>query len=96
MKSEVTVSSPTSSSRIDRRTLLKGAAAGVAATTSRRRLEALDLRRAGVPAGHDDRLRRDRRDDAPQIQPLIDEYQAANNVTIEAAAESLRQTSRRS
>ena len=72
----------TTASRIDRRTLLKGTTAGVAATTlstvSKRSTFAAPAFLQGstivfaVPTDH-----------APLIQPLLDEYQAANNVTIQ-------------
>ena len=81
MKPEVTVSSPTSSSRIDRRTLLKGAAAGVAATSlgvaSKRSTFAAPAFLQGSSF-----VFAVSSDNQPQIQPLIDDYQAANNVTI--------------
>ena len=73
---------PTLASRIDRRTVLKGAAAGVAATTlgtvSKRSTFAAPafLQGTTIVFGVTS-------DDAPKIQPLLDEYQAANNVTIE-------------
>ena len=81
MESKVT-SSSTMPSRIDRRTILKGAAAGVAASTlgtvSNRSTFAAPAFLQGttfvfaVPTDH-----------APLIQPILDEYQAANNVTIQ-------------
>src|SRR5215210_5765648 len=74
---------PTMGSRINRRTILKGAAAGVAATTlgtvSKRSTFAAPAFLQGttlVFALQDT--------DAPSFQPLIDDYAKANNVTIEA------------
>src|SRR5688572_15066822 len=72
----------TSTSRLHRRHLLKGAAAGVAATAlggaSKRSTFAAPafLQSTNLVFAISD-------EDAPKIQPLIDEYQAANNVTIE-------------
>jgi multiple sugar transport system substrate-binding protein len=72
----------TSTSRIDRRNLLKGAAAGAAATAlggvSKRSTFAAPafLQSTNLVFAISD-------GDAPKIQPLVDEYQAANNVTIE-------------
>src|SRR5688500_20138032 len=81
MESEVK-SNSTMASRIDRRTILKGAAAGVAATTlgtaSRRSSFA-------APAFHQGStiIFGLTSDDAAKVQPLLDDYQAANNVTIQ-------------
>src|SRR4051794_26407589 len=76
-------SNPTMQSRIDRRTILKGAAAGVTAMTlgpvSKRSTFAAPAFLQGttlVFALQDT--------DAPSFQPLIDDYAKANNVTIEA------------
>src|SRR5215212_288000 len=68
--------------RLHRRNLLKGTAAGIAATAlggaSRRSTFAAPafLQSTNLVFAISD-------GDAPKIQPLIDEYQAANNVTIE-------------
>jgi multiple sugar transport system substrate-binding protein len=82
METKIT-SNPTVASRIDRRTILKGAAVGVAATTlgtvSKRSTFAAPAFLQGttlVFALQDT--------DAPSFQPLIDDYAKANNVTIEA------------
>jgi multiple sugar transport system substrate-binding protein len=81
MKSKAT-SRSTTPSRIDRRTILKGAAAGVAASTlgtvSKRSTFAAPafLQGGAIVLGVTS-------DDAPKIQPLLDDYQAANNVTIQ-------------
>ena len=84
MKSNVKLkeASPTIPSRFDRRTILKSAGAGVAATAlgtvSKRSTFAAPAFLQGttivfaVPTDH-----------APLIQPILDEYQAANNVTIQ-------------
>jgi len=79
---ETMESNPTVASRIDRRTVLKGAAAGVAATTlgpvSKRSTFAAPAFLQGtnlVFALTDG--------NAPQVQPLVDDYAKANNVTIE-------------
>jgi multiple sugar transport system substrate-binding protein len=67
---------------IDRRTMLKGAAAGVAATG----LTALSKQSTfGAPAFLQGStiVLAVTSDDGPKIQPLLDEYQAANNVTIQ-------------
>src|SRR5215217_4374626 len=75
-------SNPSMPSRIDRRTIFKGAAAGVAATTlgtvSKRSTFASPafLQGSTIILGVTS-------DDAPKIQPLLDDYQAANNVTIQ-------------
>jgi multiple sugar transport system substrate-binding protein len=82
MKPEATNSTPATSSRIDRRTLLKGAGAGVAAAglgvASKRSAFAAPafLQGSTIVFALTD-------GDAPRIQPLVDEYAAANNVTIE-------------
>ena len=74
---------PTMPSRIDRRTILKGAAAGVAATTlgtvSKRSTFAAPafLQGTTIVFGADDATTR------RKVQPLLDDYQAANNVTIQ-------------
>src|SRR5918995_1865501 len=81
MESKVT-SRSTTPSRIDRRTILKGAATGVAATTlgtvSKRSTFAAPafLQGGTIVLGVTS-------DDAPKIQPLLDDYQSANNVTIQ-------------
>jgi len=73
---------PTSASRIDRRTVLKGAAAGVAGTTlgavSKRSTFAAPafLQGSTVIFGLTT-------PDAPKVQPLIDDYQGTNNVTVQ-------------
>ena len=84
MKSNVKLkeASPTIPSRFDRRTILKSAGAGVAATAlgtvSKRSTFAAPAFLQGTtivfaaPTDH-----------APLIQPILDEYQAANNVTIQ-------------
>src|SRR5215204_2765523 len=81
MKTRIT-SNPTVTSRIDRRTILKGAAAGVAATTlgtvSKRSTIAAPAFLQGSTV-----ILAVTSDDAPKIQPLLDDYQAANNVTIQ-------------
>ena len=82
MKPEPTVSTSTPSSRIDRRTLLKGAGAGAAAAglglASKRSTFAAPafLQGTTIVFTLTD-------GDAPRIQPLLDDYSAANNVTIE-------------
>jgi multiple sugar transport system substrate-binding protein len=74
--------SPTLASRIDRRTVLKGAAAGVVATTldsvSKRSTFAAPafLQGSTVIFGLTS-------EDAAKVQPLIDDYQAANNATVQ-------------
>src|SRR5215213_5366399 len=81
METEIT-SNPTVASRINRRNILKGAAAGVAATTlgpiSKRSTFAAPafLQGSTIVLGVTS-------DDAPKVQPLLDDYQAANNVTIQ-------------
>jgi multiple sugar transport system substrate-binding protein len=81
MKSKAT-SRSTTPSRIDRRTILKGAAAGVAASTlgivSKRSTFAAPAFLQGSTV-----ILAVTSDDAPKIQPLLDDYQAANNVTIQ-------------
>src|SRR5829696_6375569 len=73
---------PTVAPRIDRRTVLKGAAAGFAATTlgpiSKRSTFAAPafLQGTNLVFALTDR-------NAPQVQPLVDDYAKANNVTIE-------------
>src|SRR5215204_4526486 len=73
---------PTSASQIDRRTILKGAAAGVAATAlgpvSKRSTFAAPafLQGSTVIFGLTS-------EDAPKVQPLIDEYQGVNNATVQ-------------
>jgi multiple sugar transport system substrate-binding protein len=83
MKRETPVSSPTTPAKLDRRSVLKGAAAGVAATAlgpvSKRSTFAAPAFLQGttiVFALQDT--------DAPSFQPLIDDYAKANNVTIDA------------
>src|SRR5215211_7253224 len=82
MESKLKEANPTSALQIDRRTILKGAAAGVAATTlgpiSKRSTFASPafLQGSTVIFGLTS-------PDAAKVQPLIDEYQAANNVTIQ-------------
>ena len=63
MKSKVKLkeASPTMPSRIDRRTILKGAAAGVAATTLGTVSKRSTFAAPAFLAGDDDRLRRDHR-----------------------------------
>ena len=82
MKSNVTASTSTARSRIDRRTLVKSTAAGVAATSlgavSKRSSFAAPAYLQGTTI-----VFAVSTDNAPQIQPLIDEYSSANNVTIE-------------
>jgi multiple sugar transport system substrate-binding protein len=82
MESKVKEANPTTKSRIDRRTILKGAAAGVAATTlgtvSKRSTFATPAYLQGSTF-----VFAITSDDAPKIQPLLDDYQAANNVTIQ-------------
>ena len=72
MESKVT-SRPTTPSRIDRRTILKGAAAGVAATTlgtvSKRSTFATPAYLQGSTF-----VFALTSDDAPKVQPLIDDY----------------------
>jgi multiple sugar transport system substrate-binding protein len=68
--------------RIDRRTVLKGTAAGIAATG----LGSLAKRSTfAAPAFHQGTtiVLAVTSDDGPKIQPLLDEYQTANNVTIQ-------------
>jgi multiple sugar transport system substrate-binding protein len=81
MKRKFTVSN-SRPSRIDRRSLLKGAAAGAAATAlttvSKRSTFALPAYLQGTTI-----VLSVTSDDAPKIQPLLDDYQAANNVTIQ-------------
>jgi multiple sugar transport system substrate-binding protein len=75
-------SNPTMASRTDRRTMLKGAAAGVAATT----LGTVSKRSTfAAPAFHQGTTIVFALTDgnAPQVQPLVDEYAQANNVTVE-------------
>ena len=82
MEPKVSGSTLTMPSRIDRRTILKGAAAGVATTT----LGAVSKRSTfAAPAFHQGAsfVLAVTSDNAPQIQPLLDDYQAANNVTIQ-------------
>jgi multiple sugar transport system substrate-binding protein len=83
MKPETTISTPTTPAKLDRRSVLKGAAAGVAATAlapvSKRSTFAAPAFLQGttiVFALQDT--------DAPSFQPLIDDYAKANNVTIDA------------
>jgi multiple sugar transport system substrate-binding protein len=84
MVSEVTV--PTAASvpaaRVDRRTLLKGAAAGAAASTlgavSKRSTFAAPAFLQGSTI-----VLAVTSDDAPKIQPLLDDYQSNKNVTIQ-------------
>ena len=83
MKRETTVSTSTRPVNLDRRSVLKGAAAGVAATAlapvSKRSTFAAPAFLQGttiVFALQDT--------DAPSFQPLIDDYAKANNVTIDA------------
>lgn len=82
MDSNVFVPARTTQSRINRRGLIKGAAAGIAATSiglaSKRSTFAAPAYLQGstlVFTLSDG--------DAPKIQPLVDDYMAANNVTIE-------------
>jgi multiple sugar transport system substrate-binding protein len=81
LKTKITTN-PTVSARIDRRTILKGATAGVAATTlgtvSKRSTFAAPavLQGSTIIFGLTS-------DDAAKVQPLIDDYQAANNVTVQ-------------
>src|SRR5215211_8910755 len=81
METEIT-SNPTVASRINRRNILKGAAAGVAATTlgpiSKRSTFAAPAFLQGTTI-----VFAANTDHAPLVQPLLDEYQAANNVTIQ-------------
>ncbi|MBA2596797.1 MAG: extracellular solute-binding protein [Chloroflexota bacterium] len=82
MASEVKGTSPTPSSRFDRRTVLKSAAAGVAATS----LATVSKRSTfAAPAFHQSTtiVFAVGADDVPKIQPLIDDYASANNVTVE-------------
>src|SRR5215216_6212495 len=73
---------PTVAWRIDRRTVLKGAAAGVAATTlgavSKRSTFAAPafLQGSTIIFGLTS-------EDAAKVQPVVDEYQAANNATVQ-------------
>jgi multiple sugar transport system substrate-binding protein len=80
MKANITKST-SAVSRIDRRTLLKGATAGVAATSlgavSKRSTFAAPAFLQGTTF-----VFALTSDDAPKVQPLLDDYQAANNVTI--------------
>ncbi len=82
MDAEVTQPAAESKTRINRRTLLKGAAAGAAASTlggaSKRSSFAAPafLQGSTIVFALTD-------GNAPQVQPLVDDYQAANNVTIE-------------
>jgi len=82
MNSEVFVPANTTRTRIDRRNLIKGAAAGIAATSiglaSKRSTFAAPayLQSTNLVFTLTD-------GDAPKIQPLVDDYMAANNVTIE-------------
>jgi multiple sugar transport system substrate-binding protein len=84
MESKITLkkAKPAMTSRFDRRTVLKVAGAGVAATTldtvSKRSTFAAPaiLQGGTIVLGVTS-------DDAPKIQPLLDDYQAANNVTIQ-------------
>jgi len=81
LKSETTYSTP-NSSRLARRTLLKGAAAGMAATS----LGAVSKRSAfATPAFLQGTtiILSITNVDAPKVQPLLDDYQQANNVTIQ-------------
>src|SRR5215212_11905547 len=82
MESKIKEANPTTVSRIDRRTILKGAAASVAATTlgtvSKRSTFATPAYLQGSSF-----VFALTSDDAPKIQPLLDDYQAANNVTIQ-------------
>ncbi len=81
MESGVNETTPTAPSRFDRRTILKGAA-GVAATT----LGSVSKQPAfAAPAFHQSTtiVFAVGADDAPKIQPLIDDYASANNVTVE-------------
>jgi len=82
MESKIKEANPTTVSRIDRRTILKGAAASVAATTlgtvSKRSTFATPAYLQGSTF-----VFAITSDDAPKIQPLLDDYQAANNVTIQ-------------
>jgi multiple sugar transport system substrate-binding protein len=81
MKSKLRTSAATMRSRVDRRTLLKGVAAGVTATSlgtvSKRSSFAAPAFLQGTEF-----VLAVTSDDAPKIQPLLDEYQQANNVTI--------------
>ena len=83
MKSNVKLkeASPTIPSRFDRRTILKSAGAGVAATAlgtvSKRSTFAAPAFLQGTTIVFA------APDHAPLIQPILDEYQAANNVTIQ-------------
>lgn len=82
MDSEVMRPAAKSATRIGRRTLLKGAAAGAAATT----LGAVSKRSSFAAPAYlqgSTIIFTLTDGDAPKIQPLIDDYQAANNVTIE-------------
>src|SRR6476620_3454566 len=82
MKSDNSISTPIPAARIARRTLLKGTAAGVAATTlgvvSKRSTFAAPAFMQGSSF-----VLAITSDDAPKIQPLLDDYQKANNVTIQ-------------
>src|SRR3954470_1438900 len=82
MESKIKEANPTTVSRIDRRTILKGAAASVAATTlgtvSKRSTFATPAYLQGSTF-----VFAITSDDAPKVQPLLDDYQAANNVTIQ-------------
>jgi hypothetical protein len=73
MESKVKEANPTTKSRIDRRTILKGAAAGVAATTlgtvSKRSTFATPAYLQGSTF-----VFALTSDDAPKVQPLIDDY----------------------
>ena len=82
MTFRVNGTAPTTLSRFDRRTILKGASAGAAAAT----LSAVSKRSTfAAPAFHQSTtiVFAVSTDNAPQIQPLVDEYAAANNVTID-------------
>ena len=82
MKFDATVLNSTAATRLDRRAILKGAATGVAAAG----LGSMSKRSAfAVPAFHQATtiVLAVTSDDGPKIQPLLDEYQAANNVTIQ-------------
>jgi multiple sugar transport system substrate-binding protein len=82
MDSEVTISTADVPNRLNRRSLVKGVAGGVAAAG----LGAASKRSSfAAPAFHQGTTIVFALTDgnAPQVQPLVDDYQAANNVTVE-------------
>jgi multiple sugar transport system substrate-binding protein len=82
MKQKVNDAASTTLSRINRRTILRGAAASAAATTlgtvSKRSTFAAPAFLQGTTI-----VFAVGADNAPKIQPLIDDYASANNVTVE-------------